>query len=51
MAGSKGSIVGSGVLPTPVGTQVALVGDTHANKALTRRLIGTLGAEGVVMAV
>ena len=37
----------SGVLPAPAGSRVALVGDTHGNKAWTRRVIGALGAERV----
>lgn len=41
----------SGVLPAPAGTQVALVGDTHANAVWTRRVIGALGAEGVDVVV
>ena len=41
----------SGVLPSPVGKRVALVGDTHANAVWTRRVVEELAAEGVDMVV
>lgn len=49
--GSKGRVMASSALPAPAGPQMALVGDTHGNKAWTRRVIRALGAAGVDMAV
>ncbi|MCQ3812110.1 MAG: metallophosphoesterase [Acidimicrobiia bacterium] len=41
----------SGVLASPVGRRVALVGDTHANAVWTCRVVEELAADGVDMVV
>ena len=48
---SKGLAMASGVLPSPVGRRVALVGDTHANAVWTCRVVEELAADGVDMVV